>query len=321
MSAQNSTLLTPQLLAQVVDHFDPAAKLLSSWPLQGGISAQMTALEIARGDGTVERIILRQPGSAHATKARDEFRILQVVQAIGVNAQRPYQLDESGTILPHPYLLIEYIEGAPDYAPSNPIRYAEQVATQLATLHRMDITTRNTSFDLSFLPQQAPRLDALIQQPPATLDDALMEGIIRNVLAAAWPLACPLSMAAPVLLHGDFWPGNLLWRDGELVAIIDWEDAEMGNPLADFAITRLDLLWMLGPDAMHAFSARYQQLTPFDFRDQPYWDLVASLRPASRLDEWAAGWPQLGRPDMTVASMTAGHRWFVQAALAQIGEG
>src|SRR5438067_5191571 len=25
-----------------------------------------------------------------------------------------------------------------------------------------------------------------------------------------------------VLLHGDFWPGDTLWRDGRLVAVIDW---------------------------------------------------------------------------------------------------
>jgi aminoglycoside phosphotransferase (APT) family kinase protein len=38
-----------------------------------------------------------------------------------------------------------------------------------------------------------------------------------------------------VLLHGDFWPGNALWRDGALVAILDWEDAAIGDPLADVA--------------------------------------------------------------------------------------
>lgn len=314
MSTQITSLPTPQLLEKVVRNFDPTAKLLASWPLKGGISAQMTALEIMRGDGTIERIILRQPGSAHPTKARDEFNILQAVQAVGVKAQRPYWVDESGAILPHPYLLIEYIEGAPEYAPNDPIRYAEQIATQLATLHRMDAASHAAAIDLRFLPHQAPRLDSLIQQPPATLDHALMEGRIRATLAAAWPLP----MGAPVLLHGDFWPGNLLWRGGELAAIIDWEDAELGNPLADFAITRLDTLWILGRAAMHEFSARYQQLTQFDFRNQPYWDLVASLRPMSRLGEWAAGWPSMGRADITVASMAAGHRWFVEQALKQI---
>lgn len=316
MSTQSLNAHAPYLLQKIVHRFDPTAKLLASWPLKGGISAQMTALEIVRGDGTIERVILRQPKSSPPNRARNEFHILQWVQAIGVKAQRPYLLDESGTILPHPYLLLEYLEGAPDYSPVDAIGYAQQIATQLATLHRVEMdTARASQLDLSFLPKQAPRLDALIRQPPATLDDALMEGHIREIVGAVWPLP----MGNVVLLHGDFWPGNLLWRDGELVAIIDWEDAEMGNPLADVAITRLDLLWMLGQEAMHAFSVRYQQLTNFDFRHQPYWDLIAALRPASRLGEWAATWPDLGRPDMTIESMTTRHHWFVQQALAKIG--
>ena len=26
-----------------------------------------------------------------------------------------------------------------------------------------------------------------------------------------------------MLLHGYLWPGNLLWQDGRLVAVVDWE--------------------------------------------------------------------------------------------------
>jgi aminoglycoside phosphotransferase (APT) family kinase protein len=121
----------------------------------------------------------------------------------------------------------------------------------------------------------------------------------------------------PALLHGDFWPGNLLWKDGKLVAVIDWEDAEVGNPLADFAISRLDILWIFGLDALHAFTERYQSLVTLDFSQLAYWDLFAALRPASRIAAWAAGWPQLGRSDITEATMRAGHRWFVNQAFGQ----
>jgi aminoglycoside phosphotransferase (APT) family kinase protein len=34
----------------------------------------------------------------------------------------------------------------------------------------------------------------------------------------------------------------VLWRDGRIVAVIDWEDAQVGDPLADLANTRLELL-------------------------------------------------------------------------------
>ena len=56
---------------------------------------------------------------------------------------------------------------------------------------------------------------------------------IRDMLASAWPFPRP---NPPALLHGDYWPGNILWKDGRLAAVIDWEDACLGDPLVDLAM-------------------------------------------------------------------------------------
>jgi aminoglycoside phosphotransferase (APT) family kinase protein len=326
--ADNATMDTPTMdtstqdrpthhqLTEVVQQLHPDATLIRTWVLRGGISAQMTALEVMRGDGTRHKLIVRQPNARtlqlNPRAAADEFRLLQIVQAVGVKTQTPYLLDESGTILPAPYLVIEYIEGAPEYAPADPIAFAEQVATQLATLH----SAGSEEVDLAFLPAQAPRLNAKISSRPATLDESLQEGDIRAALETLWPIP---AMGAPTLLHGDFWPGNLLWQDGKLVAVIDWEDAEVGDPIADLATTRLDMLWIVGHDAMHALTARYQALRGGDYATLPAWDLVAALRPMGRLDVWAADWPALGRSDITEATMAAQHQEFVAQAVAQLG--
>lgn len=301
--------------AQIVQQLYPDATVAQSWPLRGGISAVMTALEIVRGAGTHHKLIVRQPNARTLQRnpraAADEFRILQIVQGVGVKTQTPYLLDESGAILPTPYLVIEYIEGAPEYAPADPLAFAEQIATQLAALH----SANSPQIDLAFLPAQAPRLHTKITTPPATLDESLQEGRIRAALEKVWPIP---NLAAPALLHGDFWPGNLLWRAGKLVAVIDWEDAEVGDPLADLATTRLDMLWIVGREAMHAFTTRYQALRGGDFTTLPAWDLVAALRPTARLDVWAADWPALGRSDITVTTMRDRHQEFVAQALAHL---
>lgn len=39
----------------------------------------------------------------------------------------------------------------------------------------------------------------------------------------------------PVLVHGDFHYGNMLFRDGAVVALLDWEIAQLGQPLLDLA--------------------------------------------------------------------------------------
>jgi aminoglycoside phosphotransferase (APT) family kinase protein len=306
---------TRQQLEQVIQEIDPGSELLAVWELKGGISARMTALEVRLAAGQRRKMIVRQPGAraiAHNPHAAaGEFKILQIVQVAGVKAQTPYLLDLSGTILPAPYLVIEYIEGAPEVAPANVITFVEQIATQLATLHGIN----GSQPEFTFLPQQAQRLAELLKRQPAELDHSLDEGRIRAHLEAVWPLP---QVNPPALLHGDFWPGNLLWKDGKLVAVIDWEDAEVGNPLADFAISRLDVLWIFGPDALPDFTQRYRSLVTFDFSQLAYWDLCAALRPASRIAEWAEGWPELGRSDITEATMRSAHKWFVNQAFENL---
>ncbi len=64
-----------------------------------------------------------------------------------------------------------------------------------------------------------------------------------------------------------------------LTNCIDGEDAAIGDPLADVANSRLEILWALGRDAMERFTQHYQSLAPLDITDLPLWDLCAALRP------------------------------------------
>jgi aminoglycoside phosphotransferase (APT) family kinase protein len=162
--------------------------------------------------------------------------------------------------------------------------------------------------DLTFLPDQAKRYAAKFSHRPARIDESLAEGRIRSALEAVWPLP-PRNKAT--LLHGDFWPGNILWQVGRVAAVIDWEDAEVGDPLADLGNSRLEILWAFGPEAMELFTGYYQALTPFDITNLPYWDLCAALRPASRISEWAAD-------PITEKAMRQGHRLFINQAFARV---
>jgi len=123
-------------------------------------------------------------------------------------------------------------------------------------------------------------------------------------LEAVWPLP---KRNKSVLVHGDFWPGNILWKDGRLAAVIDWEDAELGDPLADVANTRLEILWAFGFDAMNSFTSHYRSTASIDFNDLPYWDLCAALRPAFRIGEWAGD-------DATEIAMRESHKLFINQA-------
>jgi aminoglycoside phosphotransferase (APT) family kinase protein len=288
----------------LVRRIDPRSRLLRTWELKGGVSAQVTAFEIERPDGRTERLIVRRHGARDLNRnpqiAADEFRLLELLKSAGVPAPTPRYLDADGEIFSVPCLVVDYVEGARESAPADETAFVGRLATVLAEIHRVDYGA------VSFLRE---RVDIGAEVPGARRDEPSEWRRIREVLESALPLP---RRNRSVLLHGDFWPGNTLWKDGQLVAVVDWEDAAIGDPLADVANARLELLWALGLDAMEAFTRRYAGIaTAVDFTDLPYWDLWADLRLAGRTSEW-------GLDATTEQAMRAGHEAFVARALGQL---
>lgn len=84
------------------------------------------------------------------------------------------------------------------------------------------------------------------KEPPASLDSEiarwtwLMDRAPEELTGEA-PAAANLLKAhkpterAPVLVHADFHYGNMLFRNGGVVALLDWEIAQLGQPLLDLA--------------------------------------------------------------------------------------
>jgi len=158
-------------------------------------------------------------------------------------------------------------------------RLLRQFATHLASIHALDCQR----LDVGFLPQHAAAVATQVRQDssmPSMADSAPDEGRILDALRSAWPIG---QQNQSVLLHGDYWPSNTIWQDERLAAIIDWEDAAIGDPLADLANSRLEILWAGGFDAMTSYTQQYHTLRPIDRTNLPYWDLYAALRPVRNM--------------------------------------
>jgi aminoglycoside phosphotransferase (APT) family kinase protein len=297
----------------VVAKVAPGGVLLRSGDLAGGLASDMTVLDIGHDDGSAERVIVRRARRQGdwSLSISDEYRLLVALHVSGLPVPMPRLLDDSGTILPVTYSVLGFVDGTTRFTTDDAERTGRTYATQLAAIHDIDPAVMN-GLDL---PKRAEGTDRLLAAPPAALDDRLREGLIREVLRAGRNRL----RAAPLrLLHGDFWPGNVLWEGDEIVAVIDWQSASLGDPLADVAVSRLDLLWAFGPEAMSAFTAEYLARSHTDPTNLPIWDLVAALRPAGLLSSWASAWADFGRSDVTTSTMRAAHHWFVDRALLQL---
>jgi aminoglycoside phosphotransferase (APT) family kinase protein len=295
--------LQEEAFQQWVQSIDPRMMLVRAWGLAGGVSAEITALEVEQPDGKRVKLIVRRHGEVDRTHnahiARDEFRLLQVAQSHGLATPKPYYFDESRELFPTPLLVIEYVEGETEFVPADLSDFVAQIAEQLAKIHGVPCSP-----ELSYLPNQ----DKGFGDRADPLDVSLGEARIRDALESAWPL---VQENSAVLLHGDYWPGNILWKDGQVAAVIDWEDARVGDPLADLANCRLELLWALGEAAMTGFTERYRSLTSINFTNLSYWDLVVALRPCGRLSGW-------GLDAETEQRMREQHGWFVDQAITQL---
>jgi aminoglycoside phosphotransferase (APT) family kinase protein len=119
---------------------------------------------------------------------------------------------------------------AADAPPSDPIETATRLGAFLAALHRP------APADAPRNPFRGIRLaerDARLRDSLARLGDA----VDAERLLAEWQVlsATPPWHRAPVWLHGDLHPVNILVADGRVSAIIDFGDITGGDPATDLA--------------------------------------------------------------------------------------
>lgn len=290
----------------------PDLRLVRATPLDGGVSAQVTVIEAARPDGAPDKLVLRQYGPANLRtdphSAAHEYRLLTLLHAAGLPVPRPRHADESGAILPGPFLVSDFIDGDPGNAPAflaePPPAFISQLAATLADLHQAGIPLADAPFLTAITDTAIRKMGTCPAQP----DVALNEAAVRAAMARAWP---PPVVNDPVVLHGDYWPGNTLWRDGTLTGVIDWEDAQAGDPVADLANARMELCMFFRLPTAESFTREYRALMPgLDLSSLPHWELHAALRHAGRMGGWGLSAEELAR-------LQAGHREFTSRALAQ----
>lgn len=302
------------MLSQIVEALAPGARLVASTSFRGGLSSEMVLVEAELGDGSRRRFVVRHArGERGSSSIGVEYRLLETVWALGLPVPQPLLLDESGTVSDQPYMVLAYVDGSPRVSEDGGVDTARRLADVLASIHEVD----GSGPDFADLPRRETRVARALEGRRGAIDDSLREGLILEVLRAHWP-ASPPGRAS--LLHCDLWLGNVLWAGSEVVAVIDWENAHVGDPLADLAITRLECAWSFGRDAVSVLTEHYVARTGVDLRPLPLWDLAAALRPTGELSAWAADWRNYGRPGMTSERMRTAHQWFVDDALAALGE-
>ncbi|ANS78087.1 putative phosphotransferase [Serinicoccus hydrothermalis] len=212
-----------------------------SWERIGDGQSNVTFL-LRRGE---RRLVLRRgprpplPPSTHDMVR--EARIQQVLGAHDVRVPRILAVEEGTDVLGVPFYVMEHLDaevvtdtqpGALADDPAARAAASAGVVDTLVSLHTVDVSAEDVAAlgrPEGYLERQVRRFTDLWPQ------------VSTRELPGFDPLATWLdehrpTRSAHAVVHGDFRLGNLMLdptHPGRVVAILDWEMATLGDPLAD----------------------------------------------------------------------------------------
>jgi aminoglycoside phosphotransferase (APT) family kinase protein len=174
-----------------------------------------------------------------------------------------------GIVADTPGAVIGRVPGATGWTPQSPTMVV-QLADTLARLHQVTIDDS----DRAHLPDCT--LAALLSRLTAWVDEVGADHLRRDLQNIETRLARIVERPA-CLVHGDCHPGNIL-VDGEAVtAMIDWEEAALGDP-------RIDVSWLDHAIRRHdntladQFQRAYEERVGYAVGDLQVWGEFLEIR-------------------------------------------
>jgi aminoglycoside phosphotransferase (APT) family kinase protein len=180
----------------------------------------------------------------------------------------PVRIGKPSSLFEHTWTIARWVDGEPaDRAPITRIEAAEILAGFLRALHHQapaDAPANpSRGIPLAGLQGVDGWFDVIADYANA---DAARDVWEKAVAAPAWP-------GAPVWLHGDLHPANVVVRDGMLAGVIDFGEMCAGDPATD-----LSAAWILLPaDAASRFFDAYAQADEATITRARGWAVLRAL--------------------------------------------
>ncbi len=271
---ENAAQATDDPYPRIVTRLFPKAKLTARQRLTGGVSADVYRLDVQLADGDTRQLVLRAHGATHAGHAAElEYQLMDALYRGGVPVPEPLLVDTSGSLLADPYLIMTFIEGETALPEPQQDHYVDKMAQALAKIHALP------THDLPALPERNDTLPEVFDYLPEGSEWAALRAHLETLTDTAY-------RGAPRLLHGDFWPENLLWQGGEIAAVLDWEDAAIGDPVSDVAAARVELRYRFGKPIMEQFTRAYAEHHDVDRERLALWQVYVAAAAHRFMGEW-----------------------------------
>ena len=227
-----------------------------------GHSREIWAIDARRAEGDVRSIVVRLdrgtgPVSGTALDLTREAAIYRALQASDIPIPRLLAVEPAGRAL-----AMERVRGEEHLAAVDDLERRNAIALDylqwLGRLHRLEVNA------LDLRPLEVPAAG-----PEHALDDLDLWCSIMSDRAAGWTAPAtefavewlranaPANASATSICHGDAGPGNFLFVDAHVTALLDWEFAHVGDPHDDLAwvAVRTPLMGLGQLDLADAYAA------------------------------------------------------------------
>ncbi|MCH7800015.1 MAG: phosphotransferase [Chloroflexi bacterium] len=283
--------LTPEHAQHILRTVSSDLTLVSITPVRAAFTNEVRILECRTPSGNTLRLVVKlltdDPEDA-ARRASADFHGLQIARAHGIPAPEPIFLDPTGEVLGVPGIVTRFVEGRQIAAPENVRDWAESLADLLLRIHsvrpnedeRRHLYVGN-ELGLYFLTGDWP--EKMAGHPLSdTIYDAVRE------------LRSGIERLPAVFVHMDYWPGNVLWREGRISAALDWDAAGYGDPALDVAYFRMNMHLRGIKEAADIFLDRYEAESGARVRNLGFWELARAAGPLPNPARWIPASREMG---------------------------
>jgi len=227
-----------------------------------------------------ERVARLYPGKYAAEKAAKEFGVMSKLSEAGYPVPEVYDLDTEGAYLGKPFIVMERIKGG---TVEDALRVSGEAGRErlIGVLLKLFVDLHNLDSKKVF-PDNEIRTTA-----------GYVEGVIdryrRGIADQGIPWMKPLidwldarratiTSADVSVLHRDFHPLNVMLREDESPAVIDWGASSVGDYRDDLAWTILLSSTFGDPASSDMILEGYREVSRHEVEDIEFFEVMAILR-------------------------------------------
>ncbi|MBS1677088.1 MAG: phosphotransferase family protein [Actinobacteria bacterium] len=298
-----------------------------------------------------DHFVLRRPPrgelSPSANDVLREARVLDALATAPIPVPEVLASGEDPALIGAPFFIMSFVEGTvlgtePEHRfadPAAPRSISEAVVRTLVELHGLDVQNS----ELGGFGRQSGYLERQLRTFSALLEHNASRPLPDLDAVGAWLADNRPETAAVSFVHGDYRLGNMIFGDGmRLAAVLDWEMATIGDPLADlgyltamwrgpgdrenpmFALSRLTAgAGWLGREEM---ARSYAELTGRSVESLPWYQVLALWKSAiflegsyRRFTNGASADPYFATLEQGVPLLAATARQWIEAAESPVG--